>query len=214
MKSYDLSLPKWGPYNKKYLGAAHIAEPKQGFRFDVNLFPGYYRRSVMTPRDLADCGAKMMAASVDLTHFVYRYELEWKDRVYAEADYSSRGNELQIVCNFVNQTDQPESLSLNVVMSLQRPSKEKKELVALQVKTEGNTQWIDALDYVQIHNDQVVASDGLLLGECRGSGFVGGSYLGGRWFGKEGEWAQYRCEPCEVEAIGLRYRGSGRIFFK
>lgn len=214
MKSYDLSLPKWGPYNKKYLGAAHIAEPKQGFRFDVNLFPGYYRRSVMTPRDLADCGAKMMAASVDLTHFVYRYELEWKDRVYAEADYSSRGNELQIACNFVNQTDQPESLSLNVVMSLQRPSKEKKELVALQVKTEGNTQWIDALDYAQIHNDQVVASDGLLLGECRGSGFVGGSYLGGRWFGKEGEWAQYRCEPCEVEAIGLRYRGSGRISFK
>lgn len=214
MKSYDLSLPNWGPYNKKYLGAAHIAEPQQGFRFDVNLFPGYYRRSVMTPRDLADCGAKMMASSVDLTHFVYRYELEWKDQVYVEADYSSRGNEIQIDCDFVNHTDQPESLSLNVVMSLQRPSKEKKELVALQVKTEGNTQWIDALDYVQIHNDQVVASDGLLLGECRGSGFVGGSYLGGRWFGKEGEWAQYRCEPCEVEAIGLRYRGSGRISLK
>jgi len=214
MKSYDLSLPKWGPYNKKYLGAAHIAEPQQGFRFDVNLFPGYYRRSVMTPRDLADCGAKMMASSVDLTHFVYRYELEWKDQVYVEADYSSRGNELQIACNFVNQTDQPESLSLNVVMSLQRPSKEKKELVALQVQPEGNTQWIDALDYVQIHNDQVVASDGLLLGECRGSGFVGGSYLGGRWFGKEGDWAQYQCVPYEVEAIGLRYRGSGRISIK
>ena len=116
MKSYDLSLPQWGPYNKKYLGAAHIAEPRQGFRFDVNLFPGYYRRSVMTPRDLSDCGAKMMAASVDLTHFVYRYELEWKDRVYVEADFTSKDSEMQIDCDFVNHTDQPESLSLNVVM--------------------------------------------------------------------------------------------------
>lgn len=213
MKSYDLSLPKWGPYNKKYLGAAHIAEPRQGFRFDVNLFPGYYRRSVMTPRDLSDCGAKMMAASVDLTHFMYRYELEWKDRVYVEADFTSKGSEMQIDCDFVNHTDQPESLALNVVMSLQRPSKEKEELVALQVKTEEDTLWIDALDYVHIVNDQLVAGDGLLLGECRESGFVGGSFLGGRWFGKEGDRAEYRFEPREVEQIGLRYRGGGRISF-
>ncbi len=150
---------------------------------------------------------------LDLTHFVYRYELEWKDRVYVEADFTSKGSEMQIDCDFVNHTDQPESLSLNVVMSLQRPSKEKEELVALQAKTEEDTQWIDALDYVQIDNDQLVAGDGLLLGECRESGFVGGSFLGGRWFGKVGDRAEYRFEPREVEKIGLRYRGSGRFLF-
>ncbi len=214
MKHYDLDLPVWGPYNKKYLGAAHIADRERGFRFDVNLFPGYYRRSVMTPRDLADCGAKMMAASTDASHFVYRYELEWKDRVYVEADFCANGNEMQILCDFVNRTDEPESLTLNAVMSMQRPSKEKEELVALEAITGADTQWIDALDYYEIRSGQKVALDGLLLGECRGSGFVRGSYLGGRLFGKVGDWAVFRFDRAEVDQIGLRYRGGGRLALK
>lgn len=214
MKHYDLDLPVWGPYNKKYLGAAHIADRERGFRFDVNLFPGYYRRSVMTPRDLSDCGAKMMAASTDASHFVYRYELEWKDRVYVEADFCAEGDQMQITCDFVNRTNEPESLTLNAVMSMQMPSKEKEELIALEAITGADTQWIDVLDYCEIHNDQQVALDGLLLGECRGSGFVKGSYLGGRLFGKAGDRAVYRFEKKEVDQIGLRYRGGGRIAFE
>ncbi len=214
MKQYDLDLPVWGPYNKKYLGAAHIADRDRGFRFDVNLFPGYYRRSVMTPRDLADCGAKMMAASTDASHFVYRYELEWKDRMYVEADFCAKGDQMQITCDFVNRTDEPESLTLNAVMSMQRPSKEKEELVALDAIIGADTQWIDALDYCEIHTDQRVAWDGLLLGECRGNGFVKGSYLGGRLFGKVGEWAVYRFDKVQVDQIGLRYRGGGRLALK
>ena len=211
MKHYDLNLPAWGPYNKKYLGAAHIADPARGFRFDVNLFPGYYRRSVMTPRDLADCGAKMMAASVDASHFVYRYELEWKDRVYVEADYCAKGDEMQITCDFVNRTENQESMTLNTVFSMQRPSKEKEELLTLTAVPGEETQWIDALDYVQIHNSQLVANDGLLLGEVRGNGFVGGSYLGKALFGKEGDWAEYRFDEKMLSQIGLRYRGSGKL---
>ncbi len=214
MKHYDLDLPVWGPYNKKYLGAAHIADQERGFRFDVNLFPGYYRRSVMTPRDLVDCGAKMMASSVDASHFVYRYELEWKDRVYVEADFCAKGTEMQIVCDFVNRTEEPESMTLNAVLSMQRPSKEKEELVTLEALTGGDTQWIDALDYKEICCRQPVAVDGLLLGECRGNGFVKGSYLGGRLFGKEGEWAVYQFKKAETEQIGLRYRGGGWLALK
>lgn len=60
-KNYNLSLPCWGPYNKEYLGAAHIADKDMGLRFDLNLFPGYYRRSVISVRYLADSGTKMMA---------------------------------------------------------------------------------------------------------------------------------------------------------
>lgn len=43
-KKYDLSLPVWGPYNKNYLGVAHTADFDKGYRFDICLFPGYYRR--------------------------------------------------------------------------------------------------------------------------------------------------------------------------
>jgi hypothetical protein len=39
-KNYSLNLPEWGPYNKTYLGASHIADKKKGLRFDLNLFPG------------------------------------------------------------------------------------------------------------------------------------------------------------------------------
>lgn len=88
MENHDLTLPVWGPYNKGYLGASHISDAERGLRFDLNLFPGYYRRSVMCPRDIADCGAKILASSNDLSHFLYRYELEWKDKVYLDADFS------------------------------------------------------------------------------------------------------------------------------
>ena len=214
MKHYDLSLPAWGPYNKKYLGAAHIADPARGFRFDVNLFPGYYRRSVMTPRDLADCGAKMMASSVDASHFVYRYELEWKDRVYVEVDFCAKDDEMQITCDFINRTENPESLTLNTVFSMQRPSKDKEDLMTLKAVPGEKSRWIDALDYVQIHNSQQVAQDGLLLGEVRGNGFVGGSFLGRTLFGKEGDWVKYCFEAADLDHIGLRYRGSGKISLK
>ena len=117
-KNYTLKLPDWGPYNKIYLGAAHIADKKRGLRFDLNLFPGYFRRSVMSVRDLADSGAKMMGASKKLTRFIYRYQVEWKDKVYVEADFKSENNVLTVKCDFVNNTEKPESLSMNAVMSM------------------------------------------------------------------------------------------------
>ncbi len=214
MKNYDLHLPSWGPYNKKYLGAAHIADHNRGYRFDVNLFPGYYRRSVMTPRDVSDCGAKMMSSSVDVSHYVYRYELEWKDRVYLDADFCSEGNRMEITCHFVNETDLPESLTLNAVMSMQRSTNFKRELVDLLAVTGQGTRWLDAVDYTDISLEQKTASDDLLLGECRGSGFVGGSYIGREFFGKEGDSLHYQFDAVETDQIGFRYRGGGRISFE
>ena len=57
MINHDLCLSDWGPYNKEYLGVSHIADKKKGARFDINLFPGFYRRSVMVPKDICDNGA-------------------------------------------------------------------------------------------------------------------------------------------------------------
>lgn len=214
MKKYDLSLPPWGPYNKKYLGTAHIADKARGYRFDVNLFPGYYRRSVMAPRDVSDCGAKVMAASVDLSRCVYRYELEWKDRVYIDADFCSKDNIMTVTCDFVNETDVPESLTLNTVMSMQRSTDYKNEIVDIRAVAGQDTHWIDGADYKEIYLSQRVANDGLYLGECRGSGFVGGSYIGSRFFGKEGDSLVYRFPEFCTDKIGLRYRGSGEISLK
>ncbi len=212
-KNYSLNLPDWGPYNKMYLGASHVADKRRGLRFDINLFPGYFRRSVMSVRDLADSGAKMMGASKKLTRFVYRYEVEWKDKVYVEADYSSKDNVLTIKCDFVNNTDMPESLSLNTVMSMKGCTLYHKEILPCEVTVKDGI-WVDALDYSDIKISQKVASDGLYLGEGRGSGFVGGSFISSSLFGRQGDSLRYSFEPVSCNKIGVRYRGKGQFILK
>ena len=69
MKKYDLNLPAWGPYNKLYMGAAHVADKEQGFRFDINLFPGFFRKSIMLPKDNVDCGVKVNRATFAISNF-------------------------------------------------------------------------------------------------------------------------------------------------
>jgi hypothetical protein len=47
--THDLRLPDWGPYTKKYTGISHIPDIHAGLRFDLSVFPGYYRRQVLVP---------------------------------------------------------------------------------------------------------------------------------------------------------------------
>jgi len=212
-KNYDLRLPDWGPYNKKYLGASHIADKKKGLRFDINLFPGYFRRNVMSARDLADSGVKMMAASKKLTRFIYRYELEWKDKVYIEADFKSENNIMTVKCDFINNTQKPESLSLNAIMSMKGCTQYHIPILPNEAKVE-NGLWIDALDYSKIETAQKIAFDGLYLCEERGSGFVNGSFISSRYFGKKGDKVSYKFPETLLQKIDIRYRGSGLINLK
>lgn len=212
-KNYSLNLPDWGPYNKMYLGAAHVADKKRGLRFDLNLFPGHFRRSVMSVRDLADSGAKMMGASKKLTRFIYRYEVEWKDKVYVEADFKSENNVMTITCDFVNNTSKPESLSMNAVMSMKGCTWYHREITSAEVKV-NNGIWLDAVDYCDIKASQEIASDGLYLGEGRGSGFVGGSFISSKLFGNKSDSLLYTFQPVECDKIGIRYRGEGSLLLR
>ena len=45
-KTQDIDLPDWGPYTKWYAGISHIADREKGLRFDLSVFPTYYRRSM------------------------------------------------------------------------------------------------------------------------------------------------------------------------
>ena len=121
-KEFDLSLGQWGPYNKEFLGVCHIADKKRGVTFQVELFPAYFRRRVFVSNSVSDGGLKMWGANAELTRFVYRYEMEWKDQVYCDVDYSiTKDKKCDITCTFVNNTDIPQSVAMNVCASLQRP---------------------------------------------------------------------------------------------
>ena len=136
----------------------------------------------MSVRDLAVCGLKIMDASNNLTKFSYRYELEWKDKLYIDADFSSNNNVLNVKCKIVNNTEKAESISLNAVMSMKCCTQYHKSIVPDEVRVQ-NGIWLDALDYSDIKISQKVASDGLYLGESRESGFVGGSFISRELFG-------------------------------
>lgn len=212
-KNYDLNLPDWGPYNKTYLGASHICDKEKGLRFDLNLFPGCFRRSVMSVRDLADSGVKMMAASKTLSKYIYRYEIEWKDKVYVDATFSSNNNVLTVICDFNNNTDRPETLTMNAIMSMQGCTSYHKKIEPLWADVKDGL-WVDALDYKDIKTSAELARDGLYLCEERESGFVGGSYINSKQFGKKGDSLFYEFKLTSCDRIGIRYRGEGSIILK
>ena len=58
-KNYDLSLGKCGPYNKEYLGATHIADSLYGTTFNVEVFPGFFRRNVIASKSISGGPVKM-----------------------------------------------------------------------------------------------------------------------------------------------------------
>jgi hypothetical protein len=213
MENHDLNLPLWGPYNKEYLGASHIADAERGLRFDLNLFPGYYRRSVMCPRDIADCGAKIMAASNDLSHFVYRYELSWKDQVYLDADFYSNGNKLTVKCNFVNNTDMPDSLTLNAVTSMRAASIYHNEIEDYTIVLPPESIWVDAVEYDDIKGKYKLPDDGLRRGERRVSRFVKGRAISTGGMIQNAE-LTYKTSAITTDKILVRYNGEGSFCLK
>ena len=123
-KSYDLNLGKWGPYNKEFAGALNIADEKSGTTFNVEMFPGLYGRNILVSTLLTDGGVKPFACNPNRTNYTYRYEIEWKDKIYVDVNYNiSHDKRVDIKCDFVNNTDIAQTLEINLCASIQ-PLKE------------------------------------------------------------------------------------------
>lgn len=202
MKSFDLSLAPWGPYNKKYLGVSNIADKERGISFDINLFPGFYRRSVLPPKDICDNGAKILKASADLSHFLIRYELMWKDLVYIDADFTcDKSGDMTISLEAVNNTEENQSLTLSAVASLKFPTLFRKNISVMEYKGDGK--WLDATAYSHISCSEKINNEGYLNGVRRLDGFTGahGIYLG--LFNKE-SFIEYSLIK-KTNSLSLRY---------
>lgn len=208
---HDLNLPAWGPYGKKYLGLSHIADPRRGIRFDVDLFFGQYRRKVLIPNLLEDCGVKPWQCTPDLKNYTFRYELEWKDMVYCNASFLEQGeNGRMMQCEFVNNTPLAQSLNLNLFFSIDYPHLHRTQenpLVAYEVDKDDSVVWIDALDYDKIACSCDLAVDGLYRGEVRADGFTGASGIGAPFFGaQQGDFLEYTLPAGKFDRLVIRYR--------
>ena len=217
--SHDLNLPQWGPYTKNYIGVSHIPDIKKGIRFDLSVFPGYYRRKVDVPAVTYESGYHPWEASPNLEYFSFRHELEWKDQVYTDVSYSVVDENSRLIkAEFVNNTDLPQSLALHYMASVHFPSIREyapnAPVYPGTIDLPKGSKWVDALDYTDLGfahgrpTDNLVY-DGKMRAEIRDNGFINGSAIG-TGFGKDkGDWANFNGSldhSFSDGVIWLRYR--------
>ena len=200
--TYDLRLPAWGPYTKRYNGISHIPDVKSGIRFDLSVFPGFYRRKVDVPDVLYENDYHPWDASPGLEYFSFRHELEWKDQVYTDISYSEitqKSRLIRIEC--VNNTNENENIALHFMASINFPTiTEYKYFIPIYpeiVKLPEGARWFDALNYKDLKffktrpTDNLVY-DGFMRGEIRENGFVNGSGIGLGFGLDKGDYVSYK----------------------
>ena len=65
-QTHNLTLPEFGPYTKRYSGISHVPAANKGFRFDLAVFPGLYRRRVDVPNVRFESGFHPWRADAQL----------------------------------------------------------------------------------------------------------------------------------------------------
>jgi len=209
---HDSSLPDWGPYTNRYIGVSHIADRRRGVRFDLAIFPGYYRRKVTLPNARWESDYHPWEATADLNHYSFRHQLEWKDRVYCQASYTRMDEQSRLVrCECVNNTGRHQNLVVNYIASLVYPFKQ------YEVVLPSGGVWLDSLDYRTLQfatprPQDNLTYDGLVRGEALDEEFTGHSGVG-KAFGKDGgdriEYTLELQQEIPDAALMLRYRIPG-----
>jgi len=186
--SHDLALPSWGPYSDKFNGISHVPQANNGFRFDVVVQPSLYLRNLTPLANVKrESGYHPWQANADLSYFSYRFELEWKDRVFCDVSFSKVDEQSRLIkASFVNNTSSNRSLSLNIFSTITFPySKSIKALLP------ANVEWQKATDYTSF-TDSIISWNYNLVynGQLRGyvnddnavghTAIVTGKYAGGK----------------------------------
>ena len=203
--THDLDLPQYGPYNKRYVGFSHIADPQRGLRLDIDVLPGFYRRSVMDTRAIADGGARMLAARPDLSSFAFRYDMIPGGRLYCDARLSQVEEAAALRLTFVNNTPRPESVMADLCFSLRMPTYYHQPVRGAEATLPEGAVWIDAADYVSQAGFSGIAADGFRLGERFESGAIKGAALD-TGEGRRTVSLAYRFGSVQADRLLLRYR--------
>ena len=214
IESHDItSLSAWGPYSKRYAGISHIHDMNSGLRFDFSVMPGYYRNRQFVPHVLFESAYHPWNISPQLDHITYRYEMEWKDRVYTDVTYhvlDSARTLVEMEC--VNNTD----LNQNLVLNLMSYIDFEDEQPRISLSTRDGAIWINATEYAEnepVHRSPAynLVYDGARRGEIRHSGNVSGFALG-NVSATPGQRISYEFDiPHEMKqgTIGFRYAVKG-----
>lgn len=118
------TMPQWGPYSKKYMGLSKIIDELKsvGARFDFSVHPTLWNSATPVPNVTVPSNYHLWSCKSDYTHFSYRYELMWKDQVYADVSFSKMKKDAYLMrCEFFNNTSLTQNCILNVFSALEFP---------------------------------------------------------------------------------------------
>lgn len=178
--SHDLFLSPWGPYSKKYAGISHIPEFKSGIRFDFSVITGLYRYKPVIPNVLLHSDYYPWESNNDLTRYVFRSEMAWKDDAYADVEYNIvDSNTVLVAIHCVNNTSLPQNMDINLMAYLDYPENYPEKTI----NSSDNVLWTNAVDYKSLdlatkgprHN---LIYDGWIEGEVRNSEYINGRAIG------------------------------------
>lgn len=117
-------MPVWGPYSKKYMGLSKIIEELAdvGARFDFSVHPTLWNSATPVPNVTVPSNYHLWNCKSDYSYFSYRYELMWKDQVYADVSFSKIKEDAYLMrCEFFNHTPLSQNCILNVFSVLEFP---------------------------------------------------------------------------------------------
>lgn len=124
MENTIKTMPQWGPYSKKYMGISKIIENLSdvGGRYDFSVHPTLWNSATPVPNVTVPSNYHLWSCKSDYTFFSYRYELMWKDQVYADVSYSKISDDAYLMrCEFNNNTHLTQNCILNVFAALEFP---------------------------------------------------------------------------------------------
>ncbi|TYR37860.1 hypothetical protein FXV77_00800 [Sphingobacterium phlebotomi] len=164
--THDMALPAWGPYSTKFNGISHVPAKNDGIRFDVVVQPSLYFRNVIPLASTQrESGYHPWDASADLSYFVYRFQLEWKDQVYCDVSFSKIDENSRLIrAAYVNNTARTRSMALNIFSSIMYPYQKRMGIVR-----PNDTHFYKASDYINF-TDSIKAFNYNLVydGQLRG----------------------------------------------
>lgn len=117
-------MPVWGPYSKKYMGLSRVMKESTipGARFDLVIYPTYANSSVPAPNVTVPSNYHPWQADPEGRYFQYRYELIWKDQLYADVEFFELDEETWGVrVEYHNHTDRPQNCLLNLLSAIEYP---------------------------------------------------------------------------------------------
>lgn len=117
-------FPKWGPYSKKYAGVSRIINHSEidGARFDLCVAPAVSGFDIRVPNVTLPSAYHPWESDSDYGYYSFRYELEWKDKVYADVSYIRLDADSTLVrTELVNNSENIKNFVVNYFCSLETP---------------------------------------------------------------------------------------------